>query len=82
MITVEEEGSLVLTRSELVGGVGSIGIFCNGGRVNIRECSIRDHAGIGVLMSGGRETSLVLKNSTITGCGDGLVLNGPFTSSI
>lgn len=82
MIAVEEEGSLVLARSEVVGGVGSVGVFCNGGKVNIRECSLRDHAGVGVLINGGRETSLILKNSTISGCGDGLVLNGPFVSSV
>jgi hypothetical protein len=73
---------LILARSELIGGVGSVGVFCNGGKVNIRECSFRDHAGVGVLVSGGPETSLILKNSTISKCGDGLVLNGPFASSV
>lgn len=33
-------------------------------------------------MSGGKDSSLVIKNSTISGCGEGLVLNGPFCSSI
>lgn len=82
IISVEEEGSLILTRSELVGGAGSIGIYCNGGKVNIRECSFKNHGGIGLLITGGKETSLVLKNSNIMSCGDGVVLNGPFSSSI
>ena len=82
IIAVEEEGSLILARSELIGGIGSVGVYCNGGKVNIRQCSFRDHAAIGVLMTGGRETSLVFKNSTISSCGDGIVLNGPFVSSV
>lgn len=54
IISVEEEGSLILTRSELVGGAGSIGVYCNGGKVNIRECSFKNHGGIGLLITGGK----------------------------
>jgi hypothetical protein len=36
IIAVEEEGSLILARSELIGGIGSVGVYCNGGKVNIR----------------------------------------------
>jgi len=33
-------------------------------------------------MNGGPETSLVLKNSIISKCAEGVVLNGPFCSSV
>jgi hypothetical protein len=65
-----------------VGNLGSIGIYCDGGRVNIRECSLRDHGGMGVWMNGGSNSSLILKNSIMKNCGEGLVLNGPFSSSV
>ena len=81
-IVVEEEGSLIITRSELIGGTGTIGIYCLGGRCNIRECIFKDHGGMAMWINGGPETSLILKNSVISHCADGLVLNGPFCSSI
>lgn len=58
----------MITRSELVGSVGTIGIYCMGGRANIRECIFKDHGGIAVWVNGGPETSLILKNSTIVKC--------------
>lgn len=33
-------------------------------------------------INGSSETSLVLKNSVINKCADGVVLNGPFCSSV
>jgi hypothetical protein len=54
IITVEEEGSLIITRSELLGGLGSIGIYCHGGKVNIRECLFKNHGGIAILITGGK----------------------------
>lgn len=51
---VEEEGSIVMTRCEVVGGASSIGIYCNGGKINIRESSFKNHGGIGILMMGGK----------------------------
>lgn len=30
-IIVEEEGSLIINKSEIIGGLGSIGIYCHGG---------------------------------------------------
>lgn len=68
-IIVQEEGSLIITRSELAGNLGTVGIYCNGGKVSIRECSFKDHGGIGVWMNGGPSASLILKNSIMTNCG-------------
>ena len=67
-IVVEREGTLMITRSEVIGGSGSVGIFCEGGKVNVRECVIKDHSAVGILISGGKGTSVVLKNSVVTGC--------------
>ena len=35
-IVVEREGTLIMTRSEVIGGSGSIGIFSEGGKIIIR----------------------------------------------
>lgn len=53
----------------MVGNAGTTGIYCMGGKVNIRECSFKGHGGIGIWMNGGPDASLILKNSNLTGCG-------------
>ena len=43
---------------------------------------IKDHGGAGILMIGKKKTNLIIKNSSITNCNDGIVLNGPFSGVI
>ena len=81
-IVVEQEGSLVITRSDFMGSMGTVGIYNMGGKVNIRECSFKEHGGMAVWVNGGPETGLVMKNSVVSKCGDGLVVNGPFSGSV
>lgn len=33
-------------------------------------------------MVGNKDTSMVLKNSFISNCGEGIILNGPFSTSV
>ena len=73
---------MVVTRSEFIGGAGTVAIYGNGGKLNIRECLFKDYGGIAVWANGGPDTSLVLKNSVINKCFEGVVLNGPFCSSV
>ena len=81
-IVVEEKGVLIINRSELRGSEGTIGIFCKGGQVIIKESVIKDHGGAGILMIGKKRTNLVIKNSSIINCNDGVVLNGPFSGTM
>ena len=80
-IVVEQDGTLIVNRSELRGTDGTIGIVCKGGQVIVKESVIRDHAA-GIIMIRKKKTNLIIKNSSISNCLDGIVLNGPFSAII
>ena len=67
-IVVEEEGTLIMNRSEVRGGDGTIGIVCKKGKVIIKESIIKDHGNIGVLAIGNKATNFIMKNSTVVNC--------------
>lgn len=73
---------LILNRTEIRGSEGTIGILCKGGEVIMKESVIKDHGGSGILMTGNKTTNLVIKNSSILSCHDGIVLNGPFSGVV
>lgn len=81
-IVVEKDGILIVNRSELRGTDGTIGIVCKGGQVIVKESVIKDHGGAGIMMIGKKKTNLVIKNSSISSCLEGIVLNGPFSAII
>ena len=71
-----------MNRCDLQGSSGTIGVYCLGGKVNLRECSFRDHGGVALWANGAQSTSVLMKNSTLSHCGEGIILNGPFCSSV
>jgi parallel beta-helix repeat protein len=82
-IVVEQHGCLIMNRSEVRGGKGTIGVVCKGGQLLIKESVVRDHhEGIGIMIVGKQPTKLIMKNSSILGCWDGLVMNGPFEAIV
>lgn len=80
-IIVEEEGTLLVSRTEILGAAGTIGIYCNGGKVALRETIFKEHA-IGVLVNGSKLTSIIAKNCIFQRCVHGVVLNGPYAGSV
>lgn len=78
-IVVDKDGCLIINRSEIRGGAGTIGIFSNGGRVIMKETIIKDHGVSGILYSSkNTKANLVIKNSSFGKCTEAIVLNGPF----
>lgn len=56
-----------MSRCEIRGGVGTIGILLKGGKITIRECNFKNGA-IGILATGNKETSIVVKNCIFSNC--------------
>lgn len=82
-IVVEKEGCLIMNRSEIRGGGGTVGIFSKGGKVIIKESLLRDHGVAGILFSQREQSlNLTVKNCIFIKCNEGLVLNGPFEGTV
>jgi hypothetical protein len=71
-IVVGSRGSLIITRSEIVGGAGTVGIFSNGGKIIMKESLIRDHGISGILFCSrnpkNSTSTISIKNSQFTHC--------------
>lgn len=56
-----------MSRCELRGEIGAVGVLVKGGKVIIRESNFK-HGGIGILGVGDKHTEISVKNSIFTNC--------------
>ena len=66
-----------MTRCEIKGAKGSIGVILKGGKIVVRECNFKQ-CGIGILAVGNKYTDIIVKNSNFNECIESIVLAGPF----
>jgi hypothetical protein len=66
-----------MSRCEIKGGIGTIGIVVKGGKLVIRESNFK-HGAIGILAVGNNKSSVIVKNSIFYDFIEAIVLAGPF----